>query len=200
MRVLATAIAAILSQTASSAPVEFGRSIQPDDIIEQPTRRRAQIRHRSHENEHHQAVVKGSEERYDAYLGLSTEEEATARRNNNRKLEESMSMSMSVPSDEMCSFCIDGFGPVGPDYVLPTNDGASCATAQGYAMTLPKSDTMCATVQLAQGICCPGAPVQPTVEPPAPGSIYEIASNADDFSTLGESFACSCRRGKSVFL
>ena len=82
-----------------------------------------------------------------------------------------MSMAMPYLAD-MCAFCPDGL--TDPDLVLPTDDQATCAMAQGYATSLEESDPNCAMVGLAESLCC--APAAPT--------IYDIGASDPNFSIL----------------
>jgi len=77
---------------------------------------------------------------------------------------------------EPCTFCPGGL-TVEPDFQLPTNDGATCGTAMGFAATLSSSDAMCPTVKLAQALCCP------PVNLPEP---------TEDAATAPPSELCSC--------
>ena len=82
-----------------------------------------------------------------------------------------MSMAdISMPSlAAMCTFCPNGLSD--PDLVLPTDDSATCAIAQGYASSLEESDPNCAMVSLAEALCC-----GPT--------LYDLGSSDPNFSTL----------------
>ena len=62
---------------------------------------------------------------------------------------------------EMCSFCPDGVDD--PDYLLPTEDGATCGVAKAFADTLASDDDMCQLTKLAETLCCPPKP--PTTSP-----------------------------------
>jgi hypothetical protein len=80
---------------------------------------------------------------------------------------------ISMPSlAAMCAFCPDGL--TDPDLVLPTDDQATCAMAQGYATSLEESDPNCAMVGLAESLCC--APAAPT--------IYDLGASDPNFSIL----------------
>jgi hypothetical protein len=80
---------------------------------------------------------------------------------------------ISMPSlAAMCAFCPDGL--TDPDLVLPTDDQATCAMAQGYATSLEESDPNCAMVGLAESLCC--APASPT--------IYDLGASDPNFSIL----------------
>ena len=86
----------------------------------------------------------------------------------------SMTDDMSMPPlpAAMCAFCPGGL--TDPDLVLPTDDQATCAMAQGYATSLEESDPNCAMVGLAEPLCC--APAAPT--------IYDLGASDPNFSTL----------------
>jgi len=86
----------------------------------------------------------------------------------------SMTGDMSMPPlpAAMCAFCPGGL--TDPDLVLPTDDQATCAMAQGYATSLEESDPNCAMVGLAEPLCC--APAAPT--------IYDLGASDPNFSTL----------------
>lgn len=80
---------------------------------------------------------------------------------------------VSMPSlAAMCAFCPDGL--TDPDLVLPTDDQATCAMAQGYATTLEESDPNCAMVKLAEFLCCA----------PAAQTIYDLGASDPNFSIL----------------
>jgi uncharacterized surface protein with fasciclin (FAS1) repeats len=68
-----------------------------------------------------------------------------------------------------CNFCPSGI--VDPTLVLPVEDATTCLQAQEYAATLTSDDSICATVKLAEELCCP-----PT--------IYDLGVANTDFSTL----------------
>ena len=100
----------------------------------------------------------------------------------------------------MCNFC--PLGVIDPDIVLPTDDGTTCAIAAEYAVTLTAEDDMCPTVLMAESLCCPPKEEEeeeedydnimgdsltqpPTGVPPCEdGTIVDIVTNNDDFSTL----------------
>ena len=85
----------------------------------------------------------------------------------------SMTDDMSMPSlAAMCTFCPDGL--TDPDLVLPTDDQATCAMAQGYATSLEESDPNCAMVKLAEFLCCA----------PAAQTIYDLGASDPNFSIL----------------
>ena len=80
---------------------------------------------------------------------------------------------VSMPSlAAMCAFCPDGL--IDPDLVLPTDDQATCAVAQGYATSLEESDPNCAMVKLAEFLCCA----------PAAQTIYDLGASDPNFSIL----------------
>ena len=80
---------------------------------------------------------------------------------------------VSMPSlAAMCAFCPDGL--TDPDLVLPTDDQATCAMAQGYATSLEESDPNCAMVKLAEFLCCA----------PAAQTIYDLGASDPNFSIL----------------
>ena len=87
----------------------------------------------------------------------------------------STSMDVAAPGDEaaMCSFCAAGMP--NPDFVMPTDDGTTCSTAQAYASTLASSDIMCGTVQMAEMLCCP---------PDAPGDPATTVAPVDPVTTV----------------
>ncbi len=113
----------------------------------------------------------------------------------------------SLP-ESMCGFCASGLDD--PSFVLPAPaDGATCLDAQTYALTLTEGDEMCATVKLAELLCCSGpadndgvteepagevteepADVGTTAETTPPtdesteGTIAALATTVDDLSTL----------------
>jgi len=64
---------------------------------------------------------------------------------------------------EMCEFCPDGLDD--PDLLLPTEDGATCGTAKDFADTITADNDFCATVKLAEGLCCPPKPETPSPTP-----------------------------------
>jgi len=72
----------------------------------------------------------------------------------------------SLP-ESMCGFCASGLDD--PSFVLPAPaDGATCFDAQTYAMTLMEGDEMCATVKLAELLCCSAnTPTDDVTEEPA---------------------------------
>ena len=118
----------------------------------------------------------------------------------------------SQPDDSLqestCGFCASGLDV--PSLVLPAPaDGATCLDAQTYALTLTEGDEMCATVKLAELVCCSGAadndgeteePAGEVTEEPADagttpettlttdeseeGTIAVLATTFDDLSTL----------------
>jgi len=82
-----------------------------------------------------------------------------------------------VGMGDMCSFCPDGLTM--PAETATPGD-SSCGAAMGYAASLQADDAMCATVLMAEALCCPTGemPVTdvvpdtatPTTEPPPGGS------------------------------
>ena len=152
LAVLAIFKAAIIVAAIEQNDVKLGRSIDASS----PHRKRSQITH-------------NRREAHFAYLGLPSS--GGRRQDDTRQRRRTQDMSMSMP--DTCEFCPGGLND--PDFVLPTNDGATCTQAKEFASTLLPTDAVCATVQLAETFCCPIIECQ---------SIVDIAVGNPDFSTL----------------
>jgi uncharacterized surface protein with fasciclin (FAS1) repeats len=75
----------------------------------------------------------------------------------------------TAAASTVCNFCPSGI--VDPTLVLPVEDATTCLQAQEYAATLTSDDSICATVKLAEDLCCPQ-------------TIYDLGVANTDFSTL----------------
>ena len=95
-------------------------------------------------------IQRVKEEAYDPYLGLE-------HRRMDEEVEEGPMPTVEPDTPISCEFCPDGL-TVDSDFALPSNDGSTCTTAMEFAATISPDDAICSTVQLAQGICCPGEP------------------------------------------
>ena len=86
-----------------------------------------------------------------------------------RKGRQLQDTSSTAAESTSCSFCPSGLPD--PTLVLPVEDGTTCLQAQEYAATLTVDDGSCATVKLAEAMCCPL-------------TIYDLGAANEDFSTL----------------
>jgi len=176
MKVAALAVLAIFKAAIIAAneqdDVKFERSMDASS----PHRKRSHITH-------NRRSLKGEED-YDTHLGLAPG--SGGRGQDNRQRRRTQEMSMSMP--DTCQFCPGGLDD--PDFVLPTNDGATCTQAKEFASTLLPTDAVCATLQLAETFCCPSSETLPdedmsmSMSMPECQGIVDIAVGNPDFSTL----------------
>ncbi len=57
----------------------------------------------------------------------------------------------------VCIFCPSGLS--NPDLILPTNDGVTCGMTLTYASSIVETDPDCATLILAEVLCCAPIPI-----------------------------------------
>ena len=93
---------------------------------------------------------------------------------------------------DVCVFCPNGMPD--PDIIIPGADVTTCGQAAAFAQTLDPSDTLCATLQMAEVICCPSIPSPP----PTPNPIMPPTSPPTSASySMSMSSFYSGKGGKS---
>ena len=118
-------------------------------------------------------IQRVKEEAYDPYLGLE-------HRRMDEEVEEGSMPTVESATPISCEFCPDGL-TVDSDFALPSNDGSTCTTAMEFAATISPDDAICSTVQLAQGICCPG---EPTTLPETETTTTVATTQSPDTTTI----------------
>ena len=99
-----------------------------------------------------------------------------------------------------CQFCPDGLNNPGlelPTGLLPSDDGNTCSLAKDLASTFLSTDTICATVKLAETFCCP-ITENPTGNPTTrPTSSKSKSGKSDNGSTKSGKHLVKGKSGKS---